>query len=305
MSITSRINKTITSKLNQQKTRFGNSKSGTAVAEYLEKDFNLNLKPKHLLPPLKWAGIGIGAYIADAAILGAAADGLVKSIQNAVHTIKGLPPSDLAGPGWYLTHPFMTSWIFWRHMLGAPINVTPICKTWIGLNILCALGLAVRVAYKKYAISESDQDRDIKKVRFKKVKFDIEREIERTPDGQVFLGLDDQRQPIQGAWHEMNKHTHILGGAGTGKTSFAVVPICLQAIRAGMCVIAIDFKGDAQAIQLLAREAKKATKKFYLFSLQQKIKSNSYNPLAQGGGALPLPLCSLRSHNPQPRRGII
>lgn len=156
----------------QQKSRFGSTGLGAAVADRLEK----NIKLKSLL---KWAGIGVGAYIADAAVLGAVADWIVKSMNNAVASFKGLPPSDLAGSGWYLTHPFMTSWIFMRHMLGAPINVTPVYKTWIGLNVLCALGVAARVAYKKYAAFKNKRTKagksksDIENLEFIRLNFDI------------------------------------------------------------------------------------------------------------------------------------
>jgi len=49
-----------------------------------------------------------------------------------------------------------------------------------------------------------------------------------------------------------------------------------------MPVIVIDFKGDKQAIQLLARETATAGKRFFLFSLHPQVPSNTYNPLSSG-----------------------
>ncbi|MDF9409507.1 MAG: AAA-like domain protein [Pelotomaculum sp. PtaB.Bin013] len=269
----SKFAKTILSAFDRQKSRFGNSKAGTIVAEYLAKDIKL-------IPVLKWAGIGAAAFIVDATILGALAGGIVKSFSSVALTIKGLPPSDLVGPGWYLTHPFKISWVFLRHMFGAPINITNVFNTWVGLNIIGGLAIAASIIYGKYA--RNKHDRDIQKIKFVKVNYDIEKEIKKTPAGQIFLGLNDMRRPIYLPVNKLAEHIHVLGGAGTGKTSFAIIPLCVQAIRYGLSVVAVDFKGDLQAIQLLAREAQKAGKKFYYFSLHPTIKSNSYNPLNSG-----------------------
>jgi len=246
------------------------------------KDIKVEIKIKSLLPPLKWAGIAAGVFVLDAALLGGVSAGLVKSVSKAVSAIKGLPPPDMAGPVWYFTHPFKAAWVFFRHMLGAPINVTKVYNTWAGLNAafgICAITLIIRQRISK---SEKGQERDIRKINFKKVAFDWDKEFKRVPEDQVFLGLDDKRKPVTVGWREMTEHMHVLGGSGTGKTSFAVIPVCVQAIRRGLSVIAIDFKGDKQAIQLLNREAKKAGKRFYIFSLHPQIRSNTYNPIGSG-----------------------
>ncbi len=55
-------------------------------------------------------------------------------------------------------------------------------------------------------------DRDIRELRFRRIKFDAAKEIRRTPAGQVFLGLDDRRHPVRLPWGDMIEHVHILGG---------------------------------------------------------------------------------------------
>ncbi|OPX92607.1 MAG: AAA-like domain protein [Pelotomaculum sp. PtaB.Bin104] len=187
---------------------------------------------------------------------------------------------------WYFHHPFLTARA-WLTKPASELSSPLVKQIWLALNGF--LLFTVTAAYilrklKKVFFPDTliAPDRDIRELRFKQVIFNAEREIQRTPAGQVFLGLDDHRRLVRVAWQEMTEHVHILGGSGSGKTSLAVIPICVQAIRRGLPVIAIDFKGDKQAIQLLARETKKTGKKFYLFSLHPRVKSNTYNPLNFG-----------------------
>jgi len=56
------------------------------------------------------------------------------------------------------------------------------------------------------------------------VSFDIKKEIKRTPDDKVFIGMNDNRKPILLDWSEMTEHTHAMGGSGSGKTSLFVIP---------------------------------------------------------------------------------
>lgn len=213
---------------------------------------------------------GIGIWLLGTSLLAGAAQ-------------KAAVPYAFDGVGWFLHHPFTTAWA-WLTKPATALSSPGIRTVWLILNVLIAMAaLIIWVAVKFQASKNAkDQDRDIRKVRFKKVDFDVLREIERTPSGQVFLGLNDQRRPVRATWQEMTEHTHVMGGSGTGKTSFAVIPICLQAIRHGLPVVAIDFKGDKQAVQLLAKETKKAGKKFYMFSLHPQVNSNSYNPIFSG-----------------------
>lgn len=190
------------------------------------------------------------------------------------------------GVSWYWQHPFLTAWAWIVRPEGELSN--PAVRTiWLALNGLIFMAVILTLALKKINAVFSpappgSPDRDIRKLSFKSVSYNITKEIERTPAGQVFLGLDDKKRPVRVKWSDMTEHVHILGGSGTGKTSLAVIPVCLQAIRHGLPVVAVDFKGDKQAIQLLSREAQKVGRRFYLFSLHPQVKSNTYNPLSSG-----------------------
>ena len=182
---------------------------------------------------------------------------------------------------WYWRHPLATAWA-WLTKPSSQLAGPAVRTIWLVLNSLAVVFVAGLIFFFRMKGREKEtHDRDIRKIRFKKINFDLEKEIRRTPPGQVFLGLDDHRRQVTVSWQEMTEHVHVLGRTGTGKTTFAVIPICVQAIRAGLPVVVIDFKGDRQAIQILVREAKKAGKRFYFFSLEQG-KSNTYNPLASG-----------------------
>lgn len=182
---------------------------------------------------------------------------------------------------WYWHHPFLTAWA-WLTKPAGQLSSPGVRTIWLFENALLIIAVTVIWILKPRLKGDKEtHDRDIRKIRFKQIDFNAAREIERTPAGQVFLGLDDKRRPVRIVWTEMIEHVYILGGSGTGKTSLAVIPICVQAIRHGLPVVAIDFKGDKQAIQLLAREAKKAGRRFYLFSLHPHIKSNTTTPSAR------------------------
>lgn len=187
------------------------------------------------------------------------------------------------GMNWYWRHPLATA-LAWLTKPAGQLSNPEVRIIWLLENLLLIFGsLAVALMFwQKKNKGNKDLNNDIRKIRFKRVNYNVEKETERTPAGQVLLGCDDRRQPVRIPWAEMTEHMHILGGSGTGKTSLMVVPICVQAIRAGLPVVVVDFKGDKQAIQLLAKEAKKTGKKFYLFSLHPDIKSNTYNPIESG-----------------------
>ncbi|MBF7084141.1 TraM recognition domain-containing protein [Desulfallas sp. Bu1-1] len=219
-------------------------------------------------------------YLVDVWLLGTAAAFIMAIIDG----LKHFPvPPDFSLVTWYWQHPFFTAraWLFAADKLSNP----EIRTCWIFLNsVLVTLALAGVTAGKVKAFRKGNSidHRDIRKIRFKKVQFDINKYLARTPQNQYFLGLDDQRRPVVLSAVEMTEHIHILGGSGSGKTAFGVTPICIQAIRKGAALVVIDFKEDRQAIQLLAREARENGKKFYVFTLDPSANSNTYNPLASG-----------------------
>lgn len=251
------------------------------AAKYLDKK-----KLEILLPPLKWVGIVMGIFVINTAVLGSVSAEMVNSFIKALMAIKGRPVPEVISSVWYLKHPFITAWMYLRHITGASTLPTAVFITWLGLNILCVAGAIIFYCrgYKIRGIGKkrNKKDRDIEKLSFAKISFDPEKYIKHAPPDKMFLGLDDRRRPIHIPIAKLTEHIHIMGGSGTGKTSLAILPICVQAIRHSMANIVIDFKGDKMAIQALAKEAKEAGKKFYLFSLHPQLKSNTYNPLYSG-----------------------
>lgn len=186
---------------------------------------------------------------------------------------------------YYLHHPFYVAkaWLFKKELSRPEVR-----QIWLILNLIVLMLACIGIAWWKlgghqlYWSRRDSKDRDITKLSFARVKFQPICYVNRTPAGQIFLGLDDRRRPVTVPTAKMTEHIHVLGGSGTGKTSFVVIPICIQAIKRKMAVIVIDFKGDKQAIQILAREARAAGRRFFFFSLHPEVKSNTYNPLASG-----------------------
>ncbi|SFF97503.1 AAA-like domain-containing protein [Desulfotomaculum arcticum] len=219
----------------------------------------------------------VALYILDVWLVGTLAAYVAAIVSWMKNLFAGQPNFSLAG--WYWQHPFTTA----RAWLGSSENLSnPGIRTWwLFLNILVLVFVIMLKVQAGKALKNIDY-RDIRQVRFKKLRFDLNRQLAKTPRDKYFIALDDQRRPITLPADKMTEHIHILGGSGSGKTSLAVIPLCLQAIRRGSAVIAIDFKGDKQAIQLLAREAQAAGRRFYFFSINSRINSNTYNPLAAG-----------------------
>jgi len=235
----------------------------------------------------KWpALVGLGclglavAYVLDVWLLGTAA----AYIMALVDGLKHFPsPPDFSLASWYWHHPLFVAraWLFASDMLSNP----EIRTCWLYLNgglAILALGGVVASKVKALKQSEDNDYRDIRKIRFKQVRFNINRYLAKTPENQYFLGLDDRRQPVTVPASDLVEHVHIMGGSGTGKTAFGVTPICIQAIRKDASLVVIDFKEDKQAIQLLAKAAEENGKRFYFFTLDPSAKSNTYNPLATG-----------------------
>ncbi len=235
----------------------------------------------------KWPALAVllcpalaAAYILDVWLLGTAAAFVMAVTEGTKHFPT---PPDFSLVAWYWQNPFFTAraWLFDADKLSNP----EVRTCWLFLNaVLINLALAGFAAGKVKAMRKKNSIdyRDIRKIRFKKVQFDIDKYLARTPKNEYFLGLDDRRRPVVLPAAEMTEHIHILGGSGSGKTAFGVTPICIQAVHKGAALVVIDFKEDRQAIQLLAREAKANGKKFYIFTLDPHSKSNTYNPLASG-----------------------
>jgi hypothetical protein len=184
---------------------------------------------------------------------------------------------------WYWHHPLRVA-IAWATRPAADLSDPTARTVWVGLNLL--LMILVGVLYLSYGMDSRERDardnRDVTHLRFKKIDYNALRLIKATPPDWVALGVDDNRRPVTVPVSKLTEHTYILGGTGAGKTSLVVLPLCVQAVRRNMPVIVIDFKGDKQAIQLLARETAAAGRRFFLFSLHPQVPSNTYNPLSSG-----------------------
>ena len=257
------------------------------------RDRFINIKPKFVAIVAVAGVLGLAVfYVVDVWLLGTAAaavQGLGTWLDGhkifASEAKKAAAASAFDHVSWYWHHPIRTAWA-WATKPAAELGNPGVRVIWTWLNVfLAAAGaagvLVVRLIKPKNMGNKND-DRDIEKLSFKKVRFDTGREISRTLPGKIFLGLDDRRRPVCVPTDKLPEHIHILGGSGTGKTSLAVLPVCIQAMRRDMAVIIIDFKGDKMAIQATAKEAKLAGKKFYMFSLHPAVKSNTYNPLNSG-----------------------
>ncbi|SHG73079.1 type IV secretory system conjugative DNA transfer family protein [Desulforamulus hydrothermalis] len=234
----------------------------------------------------------IGVFILDIWLLGTLAAWLVAAGKWAAGmSLLATPEQKEAAKhalnmvGWYFHHPVSTAWA-WLTRPNAELSQPGVRVMWLILNlVMCAGGIAWwmwwKIGYGKKHQAAQD-GRDIEKIKFERVNFKATDFINRTPKDQIFLGLDDRRRPVILPVKSLTEHIHIIGGSGSGKTSLAVLPLCIQAFRRGMSVVCVDFKGDEQAIKLLAREARAAGKRFYFFTLHPEISSNTYNPLQHG-----------------------
>ncbi len=274
MSIANKLSKTI----EQQKNKFDSSKTGSTVTKCLEKEFRL----KDLLPILKWVGISAGVFIADAAILGALSDGIVKSVSNAVASVKGIPSSDLVDPGWFLTHPFQAAWIFFRHIMGTPINVTAVFNTWIGLNAACALGFAARVVHKKYAMLKAKRTEagTSEFVEPEKVKNIFSYSY---GPGIMFGGIGSNiaklKPVILRPDVKSNLNVAVFGPPGTGKSAGYIKNNIMQAVINGWSIVVTDTKGEMVKEYAVWLEKKGHVVK--IFNLKDMLNSDRWNPLLE------------------------
>lgn len=83
--------------------------------------------------------------------------------------------------------------------------------------------------------------------------FDPAKYINKTPTGGIFLGLDENREPVMRQQKFINKnHIEILGESGVGKSSLAGV-LLSQLAAAGETVVVFDPKADRMLPGVLAR----------------------------------------------------
>ena len=123
----------------------------------------------------------------------------------------------------------------------------------------------------------------IETVEFKKVRFDINKKLNRyAKTDKYFLAVSDDKQDVVVEESILNRHLHVLGSTGGGKTSLVILPLSRQAIEKGRGCCFIDFKGDEVFKKYVQQKAKEKGKKFYYFSIDPNEPSAGYNPLSSG-----------------------
>ncbi|MBP7215930.1 MAG: TraM recognition domain-containing protein [Candidatus Omnitrophica bacterium] len=131
--------------------------------------------------------------------------------------------------------------------------------------------------------TQKRKELSIETVEFKKVRFDINKKLNQyAKTDKYFLAVSDDKQDVVVEENILNRHLHVLGPTGGGKTSLVILPLSRQAIekRRGCCFI--DFKGDEVFKKYVQEKARQAGKKFYYFSIDPNEPSIGYNPLSSG-----------------------
>jgi len=123
----------------------------------------------------------------------------------------------------------------------------------------------------------------IETVEFKKVHYDINKKLSQySKTDKYFLAVSDNKQDIVIEESTLNRHLHVLGPTGGGKTSLVILPLSRQAIEKGRGCCFIDFKGDDVFKKYVQQRAKEKGRKFYYFSIDPNEPSAGYNPLSSG-----------------------
>lgn len=131
--------------------------------------------------------------------------------------------------------------------------------------------------------TQKRKELSIETIEFKQVRFDINRKLNQyAKTDKYFLAISDDKQDIVVEESMLNRHLHVLGPTGGGKTSLVILPLARQAIekKRGCCFI--DFKGDEVFKKYVQARVKEKGKKFYYFSIDQNEPSIGYNPLFSG-----------------------
>ena len=131
--------------------------------------------------------------------------------------------------------------------------------------------------------TEKRKELSIETVEFKRVGYDINLKLSQyAKTDKYFLGGSDSKRDILVDEGMLNRHLHVLGPTGGGKTSLVILPLSDQAIEKGRGCCFIDFKGDDIFKKYVQRKAKEKGKRFYYFSIDPNEASIGYNPLSSG-----------------------
>lgn len=131
--------------------------------------------------------------------------------------------------------------------------------------------------------TQKRKELSIETVEFKKVHFDINKKLSQyAKTDKYFLAVSDDKQDVVVEESVLNRHLHVLGPTGGGKTSLVILPLSRQAIEKGRGCCFIDFKGDEVFKKYVQQKAKEKGKKFFYFSIDPNEPSAGYNPLSSG-----------------------
>ena len=104
------------------------------------------------------------------------------------------------------------------------------------------------------------------------------------PDKKLAAVRKNKGVPVDLSGKELNKHIHLLGQTGAGKTKGAITPLMVQAIEKRLPVIVIDPKGDDEllkvAYETLDRQGR--IDDLMVVDLVNIDKSVTWNPLIFG-----------------------
>ncbi len=188
------------------------------------------------------------------------------------------------------------TWSFWNGFIlkeGRIFLIIAFCLSIIGFTTVGIIYLVKHVIPRKRRELEdflkADKDAEKRKelsietVEFKKINFDINKKlIQYAKTDKYFLAVSDDKQDVVVEESILNRHLHVLGPTGGGKTSLVILPLARQAIEKNRGCCFIDFKGDEVFKKYVQERARHAGKKFCYFSIDPNEPSIGYNPLSSG-----------------------
>ena len=187
-------------------------------------------------------------------------------------------------------------WSFWNGFIvkeGRLFLIIAIALSIIGFGFLGYMYLIKHILPRRKREFEDffKIDKDVQKrkelsmetVEFKKLHYDINKKLNQyARTDKYFLAVSDDKQDVVVEESVLNRHLHVLGPTGGGKTSLVMLPLAEQATEKGRGCCFIDFKGDEVFKKCIQQKAKEKGKKFHYFSIDPDEPSIGYNPLSSG-----------------------
>lgn len=182
------------------------------------------------------------AYLADVWLLGGISAFIYDEAVALKHIFKLSAVPKMNSAYWYFTHPLSVS-IAWLTKSDAELSLPAVRSIWRWLNVLGFGYLGVfwltkavrkrKSAQKKGCIH--GQQRFAKKKDLQKAELLLDAN---SPDGMIFGMLEGE---LAGASPQLDWHSIVFGGQGTGKTSNCIIPTLLS--FSGSALV-LDIKGE-------------------------------------------------------------